>query len=53
MAPRALSHGDGALGDGVEDCITSARRLWRAELSNNVDPPVSGFGQIYLTVKYI
>jgi hypothetical protein len=29
MAPSALSHGDGAPGAGAEDCITSARRLWR------------------------
>jgi hypothetical protein len=32
MAPIALSHGDGAPGAGVEDCITIAHRLWRAEL---------------------
>jgi hypothetical protein len=34
-APSALSHGDGALGAGAEDCITSARRLWRAELGSH------------------
>jgi hypothetical protein len=33
-APSDLSHGDGALGAGAEDCITSARRLWRAELGS-------------------
>jgi hypothetical protein len=27
-----LSHGDGALGAGAEDCIARARRLWRAVL---------------------
>ena len=32
MAPSALSHGDGAPGAGVEDCITRARRLCRAQL---------------------
>ena len=31
MAPIALSHGDGAPGVGVEDCITRARRHWLAE----------------------
>ena len=35
MAPSALSHGDGAPGAGAEDCITSARRLWRAELGSS------------------
>ncbi len=30
MAPIALSHGDGAPGAGVEDCITSAHRFWQA-----------------------
>jgi hypothetical protein len=35
MAPIALSHGDGgAPGAGVQDCITSARRFWRAELGS-------------------
>jgi hypothetical protein len=34
MAPIVLSHGDGAPGDGAEDCITRARRLWRAELGS-------------------
>jgi hypothetical protein len=34
MASIALSHGDGAPGAGVEDCITSARRLWRADLGS-------------------
>jgi len=34
MAPNALSHGDGAPGAGAEDCITSARRLWRVELGS-------------------
>jgi hypothetical protein len=34
MAPSALSHGDGAPGAGAEDCITRARRLWRAELGS-------------------
>ena len=34
-----LSHGDGAPGDGSEDCITRARRLWRAELGK--PPPTS------------
>jgi hypothetical protein len=33
-APSALSHGDGALGAGAEDCIASTRRLWRAELGS-------------------
>ena len=32
IAPSALSHVDCAPGAGAEDCITSARRLWRAEL---------------------
>jgi hypothetical protein len=32
---RALSHGDGAPGAGSEDCITRARRLWRAELGSS------------------
>jgi hypothetical protein len=32
MAPMSLTHGDGALGAGAEDCITSARRLWRTDL---------------------
>ena len=27
-----MSHGDGAPGAGAEDCITSARGLWRAPL---------------------
>jgi hypothetical protein len=27
--------------------------MYDLEDSNNVDPLVSGFGQIYLTVKYI
>jgi len=32
MAPNTLSHGqDGAPGDGAEDCITRAHRLWQAE----------------------
>jgi hypothetical protein len=34
VAPSALSHGDGALGAGAEDCITSARRFWRVELGS-------------------
>jgi hypothetical protein len=34
MAPSILSHGDGAPGAGAEDCITSARRLWQAELGS-------------------
>ena len=66
MAPCVLSRGDSAPGVGSKDCITNARRLWRAELgscprrrptrrraSNNADLLVSGFGQIYLMVKYI
>ena len=32
MAPISLTRGDGALGAGAEDCITSARRLWRTDL---------------------
>ena len=32
IAPSALSHVDCTPGAGAEDCITSARRLWRAEL---------------------
>ena len=35
MAPSVLSHGDGAPGAGAEDCIPSARRLWRAELGSS------------------
>jgi len=38
LAPSALSHGDGAPGAGAEDCITSARRLWRAELGSSPRP---------------
>jgi hypothetical protein len=38
MAPIALSHGDGAPGAGAEDCITRARRLWRAELGSSPRP---------------
>ncbi len=34
MAPRALSHGDCALGAGAEDCITSVRRFERVELGS-------------------
>ena len=34
LRASALSHGDGAPGAGAEDCITSARRLWRAKLGN-------------------
>ena len=34
MAPSVLSHGDCAPGAGAEDCITSARRLWRVELGS-------------------
>jgi hypothetical protein len=47
MAPRALSHGDGALGDGVEDCITSARRLWRAELGSSPRRPPRRRAQVF------
>jgi hypothetical protein len=32
LYPIALSNVDGAPGAGAEDCITSTRRLWRAEL---------------------
>ena len=33
--------------------IITPSTLWDLEGSNNVDPLVSGFGPIYLTVKYI
>jgi hypothetical protein len=32
LYPSELSHGDCVPGAGAEDCITSARRLWRAPL---------------------
>jgi hypothetical protein len=33
-APIALSHWDGAPGAGAEDCMKSARRIWRVELGS-------------------
>jgi hypothetical protein len=35
MAPRSLSHGDGAPGAGAEDCITSINGFWRVTLGSS------------------
>jgi hypothetical protein len=46
IAPSVLSHVDCAPGTGAEDCITSARRLWRAELvSRPRRRPTRGLGR--------
>jgi hypothetical protein len=35
IAPSALFHGDGAPGDGAEDCITNIHRFWWVELGSS------------------